>query len=102
MKAYCDYLFVPGQKVKVTFIFYGGAVYDRKVGIINSNSPGCKTVCRGVIEHHCSENLFRSAVVVKCKSTDPTYSLSTFEFYPKDIGKTLIVEVDTDKTLEQR
>jgi hypothetical protein len=93
VKVHCDYNFVPGEKVKVTRITYGGAVYDRKGKIINSNWPGCKSVCTGVIERHCSEALFRSVAIVVCKSTDPKYSLPTFSFYPKDIGETLIVEI---------
>lgn len=94
MKVNNDYPFVSNQQVKVTFITYGGAVYDRKGKIINSSWPGFKSIRRGIVEYHSCEALFRSVAVVKCKSTDPKCVLSTFTFYPQDIGNNLIVEIE--------
>lgn len=39
-----------GQKLKVTTVIYGGAVYDRKGKITNANSCGHKTVDVGILE----------------------------------------------------
>ena len=84
--------FIPGQTVRRETITYGGAVYDRNGNITNSNSPGIRHVCTGIVERvelECGVGPWR----VTCRDFDKTAILETFSFYPENIGPTQIVEI---------
>lgn len=79
-----------GQEVKVTHLTYGGAVYNNKREIINSNQPPHKTVCIGRIVE-IKQECENGAVIVKCEGDDKF--LPRFHFYPQDNGPAQIVEI---------
>lgn len=77
--------FEVGQTVRVTYIWYGGAVYDRNGKITNSNSPGIKTVRTGVVISVELEGK-TGPLVVRFRPTDPRTVLDWYQFYPQDIN----------------
>lgn len=87
-----DTVFLPGQSIQLETVIYGGAVYDRKGNITNSNSPGIKSISKGLVERvelECGVGPWR----VTCRRFDKSAILETFSFYPQNIGPTRIVEI---------
>lgn len=79
-----------GQKIKVTRLTYGAAVYNNKREIINAHQPPHKLVCIGNIVE-IKQECENGAVIVKCEGKDKF--LPRFNFYPQNNGKNQIVEV---------
>jgi hypothetical protein len=79
-----------GQKIKVTHLTYGAAVYNSKREVINANQPPHELSHIGHIVE-IKQECENGAVVVRCEGKDKF--LSRFQFYPKDNGNNQIVEV---------
>ena len=81
-----------GDKVKLTTMVYGEAIFDRKGKPVDM--PGYKSTYIGVIEYIGPECSFPSAEVVRCSGGDIALKLNNgFSFYPQDNGREQIVKV---------
>jgi hypothetical protein len=81
-----------GDKVKLTTMAYGEAIFDRKGKPVDM--PGYKSTYVGVIEYIGPECPFPSAEVVRCSGGDVALKLNNgFRFYPQKIGKENTLEV---------
>lgn len=81
-----------GDKIKLTTITHGEAVFDRKGKPIHMRPQ--KNVYVGIIKYIGPECPFPSCEVVRCSGGDIELKLDLgFSFYTKDIGKETTVEV---------
>ena len=81
-----------GDKIKMTTLTYGEAVFDRKGKMVNM-SPAKDTYI-GVIHYIGPECPFPSCEVVRCSGGNVELKLNSgFQFYTKNIGKEQRIEV---------
>ena len=80
------------DKIKMTTLTYGEAVFDRK-GKMTHQSPAKDTYI-GVIQYIGPECPFPSCEVVRCSGGNVELKLNNgFQFYTKNIGKEQRIEV---------
>ena len=81
-----------GDKIKMTTLTYGEAVFDRKGKPVHT-SPAKDTYV-GVIQYIGPECPFPSCEVVRCSGGNVELKLNNgFQFYTKDIGEEQRIEV---------
>ena len=81
-----------GNKIKMTTLTHGEAVFDRKGKMIQM--PPAKDTYIGVIQYIGPECPFPSCEVVRCSGGNVELGLNSgFQFYTKDIGKEQVIEV---------
>lgn len=81
-----------GDKIKMTTLTYGEAVYGRDGKMVHM-APAKDTYI-GVIQYIGPECPFPSCEVVRCTGGNVDLKLNSgFQFYTKDIGKEQVIEV---------
>lgn len=78
-----------GNEVTVTFLTYGGAVYDRRGRIINQHQRPDKSTRHGVIKYigpECKNGVTVVCVTALDKKLD-------FQFYPHETGPNQQVDI---------